>query len=382
MKFFFWLSLFLIVYTMIGYPIILKLLDMITIKKKIDLNSNYSPKVSLIITAHNEEKVIEQKILNLLKLDYCKENLEIIITSDNSTDRTNDIIKKYTKENPHIFLYEVIKRKGKTNAQNEAVKVSNGDILIFSDANSLLDSKSISEIVSFFYDKSIGYVSGKLVYINSKEALTSELETDYWNYDLEMRRIESDLSSITAGNGALYGVRKEDYENIDLKNSHDSVFPSKMVIKGKRAVFNQKALAYEKAGENILDEFKRKIRMSRSILKINFIDYKKYNFFKYGYFSFFYVSHRLFRNLLFLFHIILFITNIFLINTNIIYLLIMIFQILFYLLSFIGFIMKNETRILKIMSYYSIRILAQFIGASKEITGNSKATWDKAESTR
>lgn len=379
MKPMFFICIFLIFYTMIGYPIILKVLNKIVKKDKVLFDSTYEPKVTIIIPVHNEEKVIEKKLINLISLDYPENKKEIIITSDNSVDQTNSIVYEYSLKYPNIKLVEVQKRMGKTNAQDEAVSEATGEIIVFSDANSILDVRAIKEIVKYMFDSSISYVAGKLEYTNKDLNSAADSEDSYWNYDLEMRQIESNISSITAGNGALYGVRKSEYIKIDPIYSHDSVFPPKFVVLGKKAKFNPKAVAYEKAGESIEDEFKRKVRMSRKIIKINFIDIKKYNIFQYGYFSFFYFSHRLCRNFLFLLHIGAFITNLFLIN-NRYFLMIFICQIIFYLLSVIGYFFDNKY--LKVFTYYSMTISAQLIGAFKEITGKSKPFWEVVESTR
>lgn len=371
----------LIVYTMIGYPLILELLNKIFKEKKIDTSVDYNPSVSIIVAAHNEEKVIGKKIENLLSLNY--KNIEIIVASDNSDDNTNDIVKEYITNYPHIVsLVEVRDRKGKTNAQNEAVEKAMGEILILTDANSIFDKSAVSQLVSFFYDSNIAYVTGKLVYTNSDINEISELESTYWNLDLRMRQIESNLSSITAGNGSIYAVRKCDYIKIDPVFSHDSIFPVKFVLNGKRSVYNDKAVAYEKAGETERDEFKRKVRMARKNIIINFLDSKKYNFKKYGLFSFFYLSHRTFRNNLYLFHTIVFFANFYiaLLSNEFPYKVFLFAQIFIYLISFLK--IKNESKFLRFLRYYMLTIYAQAVGAFNELSGKSKPFWEKAESTR
>lgn len=377
----YFLSGFFIFFTLIGYLLVLIMLSKIIKKDIVNSSETYSPSVTIIIPAHNEESVIKNKLINLISLDYQKK-IEIIIASDNSTDNTDVIVEGFIKENTNvgISLYKVQERKGKTNAQNEAVKMAKGDILIFSDANSILDKSAIKEIVSYFNDSSIGYVAGKLSYSNSSIAESSESESSYWSYDLLMRKIESDIASITAGNGALYGVRKIDYVDINPVQSHDSIFPQKMILKNKKAKYNEKAIAYEKAGEVSDDEFKRKVRMSRQILSISFSDISKYNIFKYGWFSFFYFSHRFLRNNLYLFHIIFYVSNLLIINKSNLFLIIFILQSIFYLLAILG--MKYKSKLFYLPFYYSMTIFAQLMGAKNELTGKSKPFWEKAESTR
>jgi len=383
-KIIFWSSLFLIFYSLIGYPLSLIILDKVFKKKNNRVDISLRPNVSIIIPAHNEDKVIEKKLRNLITLNYPMEKVEIIIASDNSTDQTNEIVEKFIKENKeyNIKLYKVNKRLGKTNAQNEAVKIAKGEILVFSDANAILDKDSIIHLVSSFTSKDIIYVTGQLKYVNSLEHLSSQAESTYWNYDLLMRRIESDIKTITAGNGAIYAIRKDEYVDFDPIESHDSAMPIYAVLNNKRAVFNPRAIAYEKAGETTRDEFKRKVRMNRNILKFLFGYLNILNIFKYGWFSYFYFGHRILRYSLFILHILLFVFNIILIRENFIYTFIFGIQSLFYLLAFIGHTFRFEHKLFYYPYYYTITILAQLIGAINHLTGKTKPFWEKAETTR
>lgn len=382
MKLIFWISSLFIFHTFIGDPISLLLINKFFKKDKLIIDKNYIPKVSIIIPAHNEEKVIKTKLENLCSLNYPKSKYEIIIASDNSTDNTNNIVSSFINKLRDIDmrLYKVNERKGKTNAQNEAVKISRGEIIIFSDANSILDKEALRELVSYFNNKDISYVAGRLVYINEFSSDSSQAENSYWNYDLMMRECESNISSITAGNGAIYAVRKEDYIDIDPIYCHDSMFPIKFATMGKKSKYSKKALAFEKAGETVEDEFKRKVRMARKNLAMCYSDMKKYNPFKCGWFSYFYFSHRYLRNSLWIFHTLIFISNLFLINSSKFYLLVFIGQVVFYLLAIWG--VKLNNKIIYLFYYYSITILAQARGAINELSGKSKPFWEKAESTR
>lgn len=383
MKFLFWFSLFCIIHTFILYPISLKIISLFYKNKKvINRDEKYEPTVSLLVVAHNEEKVIKNKLENLMNLKYDSNKLEIIVSSDNSDDKTNSIVREFIENKNNKFsikLYEVLERKGKTNAQNEAVKICNGEILVLTDANSMLDPNSVNELVKTLKDKNIGYVSGKLEYINSFENMTSNSENSYWNYDLMMRKYESLICSITAGNGALYAVRKSEYIDIDPIECHDSMYPIIFNLNNKKSKYNKNAIAYEKAGEITSDEFLRKVRMFRGNIKGTFSNFEKYNPFKVGWFSYFYLSHRAMRNLLWISHIVVFISNFMLIN-QVFYRNIFFIQVIFYILAILGIVIKNK--IFYVPYYYSMTIFAQFKGAINELSGKSKATWEKAETTR
>ncbi|HFR3365731.1 TPA: glycosyltransferase, partial [Streptococcus suis] len=364
----------------IGYPASMIFLDKI-IKKTNEKLTDYEPTVTVMVVAHNEEGVIADKLMNLLQLDYPKDKLNILVTSDNSTDRTNEIVNEFVLKYQQIYLYQVEKRQGKTNAQNEASKLVKSEILVMTDANAMLKHDAINELVSSFTNN-VAYVTGKLDYINQNESLTSKSESTYWDLDTRIRDIESRFQTITAGNGAIYAVRTEDYVDFDPIMSHDSAMPLYFNLLGKRAVANHKAIAYEKAGENDGDEFKRKIRMARITLHFILPSIKILNVFKYKWFTYFYLGHRTSRYLLWLNHIIALLFSIILASNGVVYILALVTQTLIYLLVACKFLFKINDKILNFISYYCITILAQFVGVTKTVLGKNKPFWEKAESTR
>ncbi|MCI5972251.1 MAG: glycosyltransferase [Anaerococcus sp.] len=380
MKIIFWVSAFAIFYPMIGYPLTLLLLDKI-IKRKNTKDYTYKPKVSVIISAYNEEKVIEKKLNNIIKTDY--PDFEVIIANDASNDRTVEIAQEFIKSHPayNIRVNTVRNHLGKTNAQDESVEVAKGEILVFSDANSIFKEDAISELVSYFTSDDIEYVCGSLIY-KEDETASVVAENTYWNMELTMRKIESNIKTIAAGNGAIYACRKKDYRNYNLVSSHDYEMPLHAGLNGKRALYNEDALAFEKAGSTTSDEFKRKVRMQRRILTNIRTNLRRLNIFKYGWFSFFHFNHKTLRFLQAFFHIVLFISNIFLIRQGFIYKLILLGQVAFLILAILGQVSKAKNKIVYFPRYYSMMMLAQILGAKNELTGKSKATWEKAESTR
>lgn len=378
----FFVMSFIIIWANIGYPVFILILGKL-FKRKNKKIKNYEPSVTVMIVAHNEEKVIEEKLKNVLKLDYPKDKIEILVSSDNSSDRTNEIVEKFIKEHKknNIRLFKVNERKGKTNAQNEAAKTVKSEILVMTDANAMLDSKSIKELVSSF-DKNVAYVTGKLVYINSNDNLTSNTENTYWDLDTKVREIESSIQTITAGNGAIYACKTKEYYEFNPIQCHDSAMPLYYSLQGKRAIANHKAIAYEKAGENDGDEFKRKVRMARIVLGAILPSLKILNIFKYKWFTVFYLGHRTCRYLLWFSHIWLLIINIFLLNTSYLYVFTFIIQLIIYLFAIFKKVFKLNNKLFNFCAYYCMTILAQIIGVYKTITGQNKPFWEKAESTR
>lgn len=382
----FWISVFVMFFSMAGYPAMLVLLKKILKPGENKRNDGYHPDVTYMIVAHNEEKVIRQKLENALELDYPKEKLHILVASDNSTDATNDIVKEFAAVHPEfrIELYTSKQRMGKTNAQNEAQKVAQGEILIMTDANAMIQPEAIKELVAYFADDDVAYVCGRLMYRDSEDGGTGASESTYWNMDLQMRDIESRIQTITAGNGALYACRNRDYIDFNPIECHDSAMPLAYALMGKRCLYNPDAVAVEKAGETNQDEFKRKVRMSRDILSAPKNLVKTCNFFKYKWFSLFYFGHRSCRNLLWLAHTLALLTNALLVilAANPFWIVMGILQALAYAIAVAGIVFKISFGPVRMLAYYVMTVFAQIVGVRNILTGRAKPFWEVVESTR
>ena len=207
--------IFIIFWAMIGYPVSLIILDKL-LKKDNKKNKSYEPTVTIMVVAHNEEKIIREKLNNLLEIEYPKEKLEFLIASDFSTDKTDEIVEDFINKYPdrHIRIHKSINHFGKTNAQNETRELCETEILVMTDANAMFQSDAVHELVSYFAEPDIAYVSGRLKYLNTEKNNTANSEGFYWKMDLMCRGIESRFQTITAGNGAIYAVKNEDYKKI------------------------------------------------------------------------------------------------------------------------------------------------------------------------
>lgn len=381
--FIFWLSLFIIFWANIGYPLSIIILDKLINKKNIK-KEGYTPEVTVMVVAHNEEKVIFDKLENLISIKYPANKIKFLIASDNSTDATNEIVEDFIQNNPEINLklYTTKNRFGKTNAQNEAQKKVKTEYLVMTDANSMIDQNAILELMSSFSSPDISYVTGKLVYINDKASTTSENESFYWKLDLKIREIESNIQTITAGNGALYAIRNEKYYDFNPIESHDSSMPIFYALNHERAIANHNAVVYEKAGESTADEYNRKVRMNRMLLAHILPELKILNTIKYRWFSYFYFGHRTSRYLLWISHLLLLVSNLLLSLYSFYYLIVLFFHILFWMTALLRIISKIDNKIINIIYYYSVTIIAQWHGVYRIVTGKAKPFWEKAESTR
>ncbi|MBD7909416.1 glycosyltransferase family 2 protein [Sporosarcina gallistercoris] len=383
-KIIFYISGFIIIWAMIGYPVSIKMIGKLYKKRKLKKDYSFQPTVTVMVVAHNEEKVILDKLRNIIELNYPKDKIEFLVASDNSTDKTNEIVSQFKSENPDykVKLYEVKTRKGKTNAQNEAQKTVSTDYLIMTDANSLMERNSVKELMAAFTSVDIAYVSGRLSIVNQNASDVSNAEGSYWDSDMSIREIESRIQTITAGNGALYACRTKDYYDFNPIQSHDSSMPLFYALRGKRAIANHDAIAYEKAGEIVEDEFGRKVRMNRIILKQILPDLKILNIFKYRWFSYFYFGHRTCRYLLWISHLVVLLSNALLIPESLFYSITFTSQVLFYFLALVKIITKSKNKYLTLIYYYCVTVIAQWFGVYNILTGKAKPFWEKAESTR
>jgi cellulose synthase/poly-beta-1,6-N-acetylglucosamine synthase-like glycosyltransferase len=247
----FWVSLALVVWTHLAYPVVAYALARVR-AKPVQRDDSFWPTVAVVIAAHNEEMVIERRLQNLLELDYPREKLELVVTSDASTDRTEELAEG---AGAHVIRNP---RGGKVAAQNAAARQTSTDIVAFSDANCTWAPDALRTLVRAFADPDVAYVCGRLNIVaddgRNKEGV-------YWRYELMVRAAESRIDSVTGGNGSIYAVRREDYVEVDPRFGHDLSFPYLMVQRGKRAVYEPDANAYEKATPTNEDEYRRKVRM-------------------------------------------------------------------------------------------------------------------------
>ena len=251
----FWAAAGLIVYTHAGYPLLLWVLA--RLRPAPSWPAGELPGVSLVIAAHDEQDVIEQKVRNALALDYPADRLEVIVASDGSRDGTVELARAAAAADPRVRVLD-LERRGKVRAQDAAVEAARGPILAFSDANALWEEDALRMLVRPFADPPVGYVCGSLAYLAPDG---SNQEGAYWRYENGLRALESRLASVTAGNGAIYAVRAQDYLRLDPRTSHDLAFPFNLVRRGRRAVYEPRARATERPVATLEKEFRRKRRM-------------------------------------------------------------------------------------------------------------------------
>ena len=250
----FWASVTLIVHTHVTYPLSLALLASFRHRKsKAAVKSADTPFVSLIIAAHDEESVIERRVRNALETDYPRELFEVIVASDGSRDRTAELARAAGAD---VVLD--LPRRGKVEAQNAAVAEARGEILAFSDANTAWEPGALRLLVAAIAEPGVGYVCGQLLLTG---ATGENQEGAYWRYEMAVRSLESRLGGVTAGNGAIYAVRRDSYVVMPSDRSHDLCLPYLTVKAGRRAVYESAARASEPVATTLGGEWERKRRM-------------------------------------------------------------------------------------------------------------------------
>jgi Glycosyl transferase family 2 len=251
----FWLSAGALAWTHVGYPLAAAALA--RRRGRPVRKEDVTPSVTVVVAAHDEEEVIARRVDNLLALDYPPDRLAVVVASDGSTDGTNDVVAALAAEDARVRLARR-PREGKTAAQDAAVAEVQSEVVAFSDANAAWAPDALRKLVRSLADHEVGYVCGRL---ELEEPDGTSREPLYWRYELWVRESESALAGITAGNGAIYAVRREDYRESDPRLGHDLGFPYLMAQHGRRPVYEPEALAFEKAAGESEDEFARRVRM-------------------------------------------------------------------------------------------------------------------------
>ena len=249
----FWVCLGSIVWTHAGYPLFMAAVA--RLRPQPVTKDDILPTVSFLIPAYNEQAVIEAKLENTLALDYPRELLEILVTSDASSDATHEIVSRFADRGVGLL---VCPRAGKMPALDRAVGETSGEIVCMGDANVMWDADSVRRMVRPYADPAVGMVTGRVELINPNNGTNQE--GLYWRYEMWLRANESAVHSETASNGAIHSIRRTLYRNLRPADDHDISFPYHVVQDGFRAVYEPEAHAVENMTTDIEDEFGRKSR--------------------------------------------------------------------------------------------------------------------------
>lgn len=372
----FWLSIALLVYVYAGFGALVILVG--AIRNRQVRKQAIEPRVSLLIAAYNEQESIRQRLENIFQLDYPHDRIEIIVASDGSDDATEEIVASYASRGVRLLS---LPRRGKIHALNAAAAAATGELLVFSDANSMFERQALRVLVANFADPQVGGVGGNTVYteqIGCESISTGE--NLYWNYDKWLKEMESRTGSIVSAHGAIYAIRRELYQHLTETAVTDDFAISTMVIEqGYRLVFEKNARAYEVAIPATEREFGRKVRMMTRGLRAVMLRKKLLNPLRFGFYSLVLFTHKLLRRLVSLALISLFISSLFLASSGPFYWFFALGQIVFYLLAALGYIFRQRPigrwRLLYIPFFYCLANIAAIIAVINVIRGRQISRW-------
>jgi glycosyltransferase involved in cell wall biosynthesis len=371
----FWFSLFFVFYAYAGYPLMLKGLSFF--RKHPVQKGSFMPRVSFIITAYNEEKRIESKLKNSLEQVYPEDRLEIIVASDCSSDRTDQIVLSYQAKG--VRLVRAPERKGKENAQKLAVEKASGEILVFSDVATVLDPDGVARIVENFSDSTVGCVSSVDRFINLDGKVSGE--GAYVKYEMFIRNLETEINSIVGLSGSFFAARREVCRNwaIDLQSDFNTLLNS--IKLGLRGVSDPESIGYYRNIADERKEFERKVRTVLRGISVFMKSLSLLNPFQYGLFSWQIFSHKLCRWLVPFAMILALLSNILLINRSSFYLYLFLFQFLFYLMALSGMATNFSSKklIFKIPSFLVLINLSILKAWYRYIKGERLIAWEPSK---
>lgn len=372
-KIIFFSCLFLTVYSYAVYPLAVMVLGFF-LRRRVH-ERTWMPRVTIIISAFNEEKVIAKKIENSLRLEYPRELLEIIVVSDHSKDCTDAIVQGYADRD--VILLAQAERMGKTAGLNKAVEVSKGEFLVFSDADAMYEPDAIKKMVSFLSDEKVGLVTGSTNYVGENEDSVVETSSIYTKLERFIKRHESRAGSCVGADGAIFSMRKSLYQPLKIDDINDFVLPLSVVKKGFRVVFREDLFCTEAASSDSKKEFQRQIRITNRTLRALFRHTLLMNPFKFPMFSFELISHKLVRLSVPIFLAVVIPLNMLLIQEGYIYKMIFFGQCFFYMIAYVGRAQElaGKKGKLSILYHFVMLNISILSGWRKYLSGETYVTW-------
>ena len=389
LKVLFWICLFIVFYTYIGYGMLLYVMVLIkrlfckTSQAPILPDDDQLPDVTLMICAYNEEDIIREKMENIRQIDYPADKFCVMWVTDGSNDGSNDLLKQY----PEVTLVYSPERKGKAMAMQHGLKVNKAEYVVFTDANTMLNTNAIREIVRQFMKPNVSCVSGeKRVAARTNDQIAAEGEGLYWKYESTLKQWDSDLYSAMGAAGELFAVKMSDYREAPTNALLDDFMMSMLIVKdGHRIAYTSEAYAMEYGSANMYEESKRKRRIAAGGLQSIWWLRSLMNPLKYPVVSFLFISHRVLRWSITPFTMLALIPlNIALValNAGIIYTVICILQLIFYAAAALGWLQTKTGRhggLLYVPYYFLFMNVNVFRGISYLRSHSTSGTWEKAK---
>jgi cellulose synthase/poly-beta-1,6-N-acetylglucosamine synthase-like glycosyltransferase len=374
MKIILWVSIVLIVYPYVIYPVLIALLGMIR-PRKVRTAANV-PSMTILIPAYNEVDCIGATIQNKLDQDYPQDKLQIIVVSDGSTDGTDDVVKGFADRGVSLLRREG--REGKAAALNEAVGLARGEIVVFSDANTLFGPGALHRIAENFADPEVGYLTGSMGFVSGKDNLSGAGVGVYMRYENLVRKIETSAGSIIGVNGGVDAIRRGLYVDTPAHLITDFILPLTVIAGGHRVVFDAQVTAFEVPNEEISSEFRMRVRVALRALQGLTYMRRLLNPVRYPLISFCLFSHKVLRYLGFAFMVSALLSNMALAVDDVFYQGLLLLQIVAYALAIAGLAEKLPGWLKKITvvpSYLMMSNVAFAIATFRYLRGDTMAVW-------
>jgi cellulose synthase/poly-beta-1,6-N-acetylglucosamine synthase-like glycosyltransferase len=374
----FWFAVFVIVYTYIGFPLGIVLRGLLwRLPYKHEEFTN-PPTVSIVISAYNEAQSIAAKLDNILSLEYPRDRLEVVIASDGSSDGTDEIVERYKEQDVQLLS---LPRVGKAAALNAAVNASRGEILVFSDANSMYKADAIQELVRPFGDPEVGGVAGNQVYRTEVAGGSSiDGERAYWGFDRMLKQFQGKSGNTLAATGAIYAIRRSLFGPIPDGVSDDLFTSTGVIAQGYRLLFAPEAIAYEPVAATSQVEFGRKVRVIMRSWKAFVFRSELLNPFRYKFYAIQLLSHKILRYLVVFPLLILFLVSPFLWKAGFLYQMATIGQVAFYCCALAGWLLNGtrfgRKKIFTIPFYFCMVNAASLVAIINVLRGRQIKHWE------
>lgn len=340
------------------------------------LKENITPFVSVVIAAHNEERNISKRLQNLLQQDYPRDMLEIIVSSDGSTDGTVKLAAGFADQG--VIVTELTTSFGKAAALNHGLTMSKGEIIVFTDARQEFHSDAIKNLVANFADETVGCVSGELHFLEDPDSKIEAEMGAYWRYEKFIRRSESASGSVVGATGCIYAIRRELYQLLPAGTILDDVLtPMNIARQGKRVLFEAQAVAYDIISKNAAQEWRRKVRtLAGNWQLLNLAPWIMLPWENPLWWR--YVSHKLLRLLVPFAMLVLFVVSLLLPGNF--FRMIALMQLVFYVIALSGFLLPatRSSRLVNLSYFFMVMNAAAVAGFWKWLTGGCATAWQPA----
>lgn len=371
----FWTGAAALLYAYAGYPALVWLVS--RLRPRAVRRGSAEPSVSVVITAYNEERDLRAKLENTLALDYPADKLEVIVASDCSSDRTDEIAREFAPRG--VRLHRQTERLGKTAAQNAAVAIARGEVILFSDATTLYQRDVLRAMTPNFADSTVGCVAGRLVYVDDTGSAVGSGAKSYWGYETFLKTHESRACSLIGASGCLYAVRRAAYVPLYNEACSDFIIATKMVEQGLRAIYEPAAVCTEETNRQAAKEFRMRVRVIAQTYTDLWRHRALLNPLRGGFYSIELLSHKVMRYLVPVFLALTLASSLALAGRVPFYTLAAVAQVTFYLAAAFGWLLGRagvRSRLLALPAYFVLSNAAAVVAFYKFLRGERYARWE------